>query len=92
MAYNKSSNSMSEDELYGHIQYIIDLIKIDVIWRFYQYFSNKQEYDEEKYAMKDYCSTMKYLKTVDLKSEIAEEVENLLSNYYNYNVIQFWVC
>lgn len=90
--YNKTSKSMNENELYGHIIYIVDLIKSITFEEFINIFPINKEYDGEKYGMKDYFSTIEYLKTVDLKSEIAEEVENLLSNYYNYKVIQFCVC
>nr|WP_302597066.1 hypothetical protein [uncultured Cellulosilyticum sp.] len=49
-----------------------------------------KEYDGAKYHSKDYFSTMKYLKEINLDEPLGEKLEDFIWHYYNWELWYFW--
>ncbi|ADZ82601.1 hypothetical protein [Cellulosilyticum lentocellum] len=56
-----------------------------------QLFPIHKEYDGEKWSQKDYFSTMKYLKGLELDKSIGDNLEEFLWHYYHWDIMQFYI-
>ena len=72
-------------------EYIKDVMRLITFKQFINLFPIEKSFDGYKWECKDYWSTMDYLKDFDLNDFIGENVDELLSNYYNSDIINFCV-
>lgn len=73
----------------------IDFVKMSIgkltPHEFMTVFPIKKDFDGEKWAMKDYFSTMKYIEKIGLHNKIGENASEFLMEYHNRDVMMFIV-